>query len=159
MYTKRCNMHSCYPTLRWLNASVGILCICEERRRGRKSRKGQQFTLKPRCSEAARIIQSMQLTRHSRCRTAGRRFPPSRKVTLRKGQGTVLLLTVLSLLCVCIGGRNDKEGMKKVRNTETSSGKCRQLNAVVFSSFVKRFARGNHHNSLQTVRRQCVGLY
>lgn len=50
---------------------------------------------------------------------------------------------------MCIGGRNDKEGMEKVRNTETSSRKCSELNAVVFFSFfVKRFARGNHHNRL-----------
>lgn len=85
------------------------MCICEERRRGRKSRKGQQFTLKPRCSEAARIIQSMQLTRHSMCRTAGRRFPPSRKATLRKGQGTVLLLTALLLPCVCVYWREERQ--------------------------------------------------
>lgn len=110
MYTKRCNTHSCYPTLRWLNASVRILCICEESRRGRKSRKGRRFTLKPRCSEAARIIQSMQLTRHSTCRTAGRRFPPSRKVTLRKRTGHRVIVDCVVIVVRVSWGEERQRG-------------------------------------------------
>lgn len=110
------------------------MCIYEEGRRGRKNREGQQCTLETRCSEAAPIIQSMQLTRHSMCRTAGRRFPPSRKVTLRKRTGDCVIVDCVVIVVKKRGREESEEDGDTI--TEVQGAEC----SGILSFLVKRFS-------------------